>query len=163
MGLPPRAIAPAHFILWVTCTMDYRLELSDSADEDLRKAIAAPLLRFNRELAGPSGHRLLVITLREVGEAGKGGAVAGGLWGATGHGWLYTQMLFVPESRRGKGLGEQLMQRAESEAQARGCRAAWVDTQFGARSFYEKLGYALFGELPGYPKGFTRSFLSKQL
>ena len=32
-------------------------------------------------------------------------AVIGGLWGSTGYGWLYTQMLLVPEALRGQGLG----------------------------------------------------------
>ena len=32
-----------------------------------------------------------------------------------------------------------------------------------ARRFYERLGYAVFGELPDHPRGFTRSFLQKTL
>jgi hypothetical protein len=38
-----------------------------------------------------------------------------------------------------------------------------VDTQFGARPFYERLGYSVFGELPDYPPGFSRVFLRKSL
>jgi hypothetical protein len=38
-----------------------------------------------------------------------------------------------------------------------------VDTQFGARAFYEGLGYTVFGELSDYPPGFSRSFLRKPL
>jgi len=49
------------------------------------------------------------------------------------------------------------------EALRRGCHHAWVDTQFGALGFYQRLGYAVFGQLPDYPPGFTRSFLSKVL
>ena len=52
---------------------------------------------------------------------------------------------------------------AEEEARRRGCHHAWVDTQFGARPFYEKLGYRVFGELPDYPPGYNRSFLQKAL
>ena len=55
------------------------------------------------------------------------------------------------------------MREAEQEALRRGCHHAWVDTQFGARGFYERLGYRCFGELPDYPAGFTRTFLSKKL
>jgi hypothetical protein len=55
------------------------------------------------------------------------------------------------------------MQHAEQEALQRGCGNAWVDTQFGARGFYERLGYECFGELPDYPPGFSRTFLRKAL
>jgi GNAT superfamily N-acetyltransferase len=138
--------------------MSYRIELSDVAVDAVRQAIAAPLVRYNEALAGPGVYRPLVLALRD--EAGE---VMGGLWGSTGYGWLYTQMLLVPESLRGQGVGQQLMQQAEDEARRRGCHHAWLDTQFGARGFYEKLGYTAFGQLPDYPPGFARSFLSKAL
>lgn len=48
-------------------------------------------------------------------------------------------------------------------ARRRGCANAWVDTQFGALAFYERLGYTVFGDLPDCPPGFTRSFLKKAL
>lgn len=127
-------------------------------DEALRRAIQAPLLAFNQAQAGPSGHQVLALALHDT-----AGQVCGGLWGATAHGWLYTQLLAVPEAARGQGLGRRLMLQAEAEARRRGCHAAWVDTQFGARAFYERLGYRVFGELADYPPGFTRSFLRKSL
>ena len=138
--------------------MDYTVTLSDLADEQVRKALAAPLIRYNEAQAGPSQHRPLVLAIHD-----SSGVVIGGLWGATAYGWLYTQMLTVPDKLRGQGLGTQLMQQAEDEARRRGCRQAWVDTQFGARPFYEKLGYTVFGELPDYPPGFSRIFLRKSL
>ena len=135
-----------------------RVEVATAPDDALRQAIAAPLLQFNTALAGPSGHQALALVLRD-----SAGAVQGGLWAATGYGWLYTQMLVVPQALRGTGLGRRLMQQAEELALQRGCHHAWVDTQFGARAFYEQLGYAVFGELPDYPSGFTRSYLQKKL
>lgn len=138
--------------------MSWNITLSDVADDQLRKAIAAPLLQYNEAQAGPSQHRLLVLVIRD-----SAGAVIGGLWAATGYGWLYTQLLAVPESLRGQGVGTRLMQQAEEEAARRGCHHAWVDTQFGARPFYERLGYVVFGELPDYPPGFSRTFLKKTL
>lgn len=135
-----------------------QIEVVDAPDDALRQAIAAPLLQFNTALAGPSGHRTLALVLRS-----ETGAVNGGLWGATGYGWLYTQLVVVPQALRGSGVGRALMLQAESVALARGCHSAWVDTQFGALAFYERLGYAVFGELPDYPPGYTRSFLQKRL
>lgn len=136
----------------------FTLTLTDVADEEIRRAIANPLLQFNLGKAGAGQHRPLVITVRDHSDA-----VMGGLWGATSYGWLYTQMLLVPQALRGRGVGRALMQQAENEAIARGCRGAWVDTQFGARGFYEQLGYQCFGELPDYPPGFSRTFLRKSL
>ncbi len=136
----------------------WAVALADAPDEGLRRAIMAPLLDFNLALAGPSGHQTLALVVRD-----EGGAVCGGLWGSTSYGWLYTQMLVVPEAARGAGLGRELMRAAETEALRRGCLHAWVDTQFGARAFYERLGYTVFGELPDHPPGFTRTFLKKAL
>ena len=133
-------------------------EVVEAPDDTLRQAIAAPLQEFNTALAGASGQHALALVLRDA-----AGAVQGGLWGATAYGWLYTQMLVVPAAQRGAGVGSGLMLQAEELALARGCHHAWVDTQFGAKAFYEKLGYALFGELPNYPQQHTRSFLQKKL
>lgn len=138
--------------------MSYRIELSATASEALRQAIAAPLRQHNEALAGAAHYTPLTLALHDA-----TGQIVGGLWASTGYGWLYTQMLYVPESLRGQRVGQQLMEQAEAEARRRGCRHAWVDTQFGARGFYEKLGYRLFGELPDYPPGFSRSFLQKAL
>jgi GNAT superfamily N-acetyltransferase len=138
--------------------MDYHIELHDTATDALRRAIAEPLIAYNEALAGPGHYTPLVLALHDT-----GAQVVGGLWASTGYGWLYVQMLFVPEGLRGQGWGQRLMRQAEAEALRRGCHHAWVDTQFGARPFYERLGYAVFGELPDYPPGFTRSFLCRPL
>ena len=139
--------------------MGFTLNLSDVADESVRKAIAAPLVRFNESQAGPSGNRPIVIELR-----GEDGSVAGGLWGATAYGWLFTQLLVIPEKSRGEGLGRRVMSMAEAEAIKRGCHAAWLDTfEFQAKSFYEQIGYSCFATLPDFPKGFSRYFMRKDL
>ncbi len=127
-------------------------------NDSIRQAIATQLIAHNARIAGASGHNALGIPLHDA-----QGNVVGGLWGITSYGWLYIQMLIVPESLRGQGVGERLVREAEQEALRRGCHHAWVDTQFGARGFYERLGYQCFGELPDYPAGFTRTFLCKKL
>ncbi len=138
---------------------DYTFNLSDAGDEAVRRAIVAPLIAYNELQAGPSGHRPLAVVLRDAKRD-----VVGGLWGATSYGWLYTQLLVVPEAARGQGLGTRLLDLAEAEALARGCSHAWLDTfEFQARSFYERLGYSCFGELPDFPHGRTRSFMRKTL
>lgn len=139
--------------------MTHRITLTDVADESTRQAILAPLRAFNEAQAGPGNYRPLVITIQD--EAGQ---VIGGLWGSTGYGWLYTQLLAVPEHLRGQGVGSQLLSQAEAEARARGCIGSWLDTfSFQARAFYESLGYQAFGEIGDYPPGGSRCFLSKRL
>lgn len=88
----------------------------------------------------------------------------GGLWGRTGFGWLFVELLFVPEGLRGQGLGAGLLSAAEVAARARGCHSAWLDTyDFQAPGFYQKLGYMEFGVLDDYPVGHKRRFLRKSL
>jgi GNAT superfamily N-acetyltransferase len=139
--------------------LPFTMHLSDVADEHVRQAIVAPLVRFNESRAGPSGNRPLVVELRDA-----DGAIVGGLWGSTAYGWLFTQLLVVPEQLRRQGAGRRLMSVAEGEALKRGCHAAWLDTfEFQARGFYEQLGYSCFAELPDYPKGSSRYFMRKEL
>ena len=139
--------------------MGYSVELNEQADEAVRKAIVGPLVAYNQAQAGPLDARPLVLVVRDA-----GGEIAGGLWGRTAYGWLFVELLAVPESLRGQGVGRELMQSAEREAIRRGCHGAWLDTfEFQARGFYEKLGYACFGELADYPVGYSRYFMKKRL
>lgn len=139
--------------------MQVSLSISDVADDELRKAILAPLVVYNDSQVGPSMGRPLAVAVRD-----GAGAVIGGLWGSTGYGWLFTQLLVVPAPLRGQGVGSRLMQMAEREAIERDCRGAWLDTfDFQARGFYERLGYTCFGEIPNYPVGHSRYFMKKEL
>jgi len=139
--------------------MAYTLTLSDVADDNIRQAILAPLVAYNDSQTVPSQGRPLVIQVKDSSDQ-----IIGGLWGYTGYGWLFTQLLVVPASLRGQGIGTQLMQLAEREAITRACHSAWHDTfEFQARGFYERMGYTCFGELPNYPTGFSRFFMKKAL
>jgi GNAT superfamily N-acetyltransferase len=139
--------------------MGYSMMLTEVVDDELRKAILAPLVVYNDSQVGPSRGRPLAVAIGD-----ETGAVIGGLWGSTGYGWLFTQLLVVPEQFRRQGVGTRLMQMAEQEALARGCRGAWLDTfDFQARGFYERLGYTCFGEIPNYPLGHSRYFMKKEL
>ena len=139
--------------------MDFTIRMTAVADESVRKAILDPLVAYNQLKTGRSDSRPLVIAV----ESADGGVV-GGLCGRTSYDWLFVELLFVPESLRGRGLGTELMMRAETEAVARGCRNAWLDTfEFQARAFYERLGYSCFGELKDYPVDSARYFMRKRL
>ena len=139
--------------------MIYGIHLTDVADPAVREAIVNPLLTYNQAKTGRNDFRLLILTLTD-----SNGRVVGGLWGRTVYDWLFIELLVVPESMRGQGIGTELMGLAEREAVARGCRNAWLDTfEFQARPFYERLGYSCFAELADYPPGFSRYFLKKAL
>ena len=139
--------------------MTFTLDLVDVADADARHAIFEPLMAFNRARAPDAHHRPLNVLLRDEEEG-----LVGGLWGHTAWGWFVIELLYLPETCRGRGMGSESVRSAEREARARGCHGAWVDTfDWQACGFYRSLGYELFGELPDYPTGHLRHFLQKRL
>jgi len=107
---------------------------------------------------GSAAPRLLVIPIND-----DAGCVAGGLWGHTQFRWLHIEMLVVPEPVRGRGIGSALMAAAETEARHRGCLGVHVDTfSFQATSFYQKLGFTVFGVLDNFPPGHQRLYFQKR-
>jgi GNAT superfamily N-acetyltransferase len=137
----------------------FTIRAADVADDAVRGAIVDSLIAYNAHHTGIKDHRPLVLILADA-----DGRTIGGLWGRTAYGWLFVELLFVPEALRAQGVGSDLMARAETEALARGCHSAWLDTfQFQARGFYERLGYTCFGELQDYPTGHARYFMRKTL
>ncbi len=135
------------------------IRLTDPPDTAFRDAVLNPLVEYNIQRTGINDYRPLAVVLEDA-----NGSVVGGLWGRTVYGWLYVELLFVPEPLRGKGIGSELLLRAEAEAVRRGCHNSWLDTyEFQARGFYERLGYTCFGELAEYPAGYSRFFMKKEL
>ena len=86
----------------------------------------------------------------------------GGVSGIIYWEWLFVDNLWIDDSLQRRGIGTELIKRAESHAITKGCHSAWLDT-FQARGFYEALGYELFGMLDDYPAGQKRYFLRKRL
>jgi GNAT superfamily N-acetyltransferase len=138
--------------------MNFTIRPVERDHQSVHKAILDSLIAFNDTKAGESGYRPIAFAIED-----ERGQMTGGLSGATAYGWLFVELLFVPESLRGQGVGTRLIQLAEAEAVARGCHGVWLDTfEFQARGFYERLGYTCFGELRNYPTG-SRFFMSKRL
>ncbi|HEY4041515.1 MAG TPA: GNAT family N-acetyltransferase [Rhodopila sp.] len=132
---------------------------SDTAECGVFEAIFTALDGASQDVVGPAKPCLLVIPIRN-----EYATVVGGLWGVTLFGWLQVQMLFVPQTMRGQGLGSALMAAAETEARVRGCVGIYVDAlSFQATPFYEKLGFSIFGTLHDCPPGHQRVFLQKPL
>jgi GNAT superfamily N-acetyltransferase len=122
-----------------------------------RAELAAGIHAFHAGVIGPWAPRRLGLAIRDT-----AGALTAGLSGLIAWDWLFIEAVFVAEAQRGAGLGAVLLSRAEAEALAAGCRGVWLDS-FAARGFYERHGYAVFGELPDYPAGHCRAFLMKRL
>lgn len=135
------------------------IDIDESPDPALRDAILKPLRAFNDGHIGPLKPEQLAIALRD-----DSGAVRGGLWGVSVAGWLYVDLLVVPEEFRGQGLGSQLLREAEDVARKRGCTGLWLHTgTFQAPGFYEKQGFTAFGTIPDYPPGHDTIYYLKRL
>lgn len=61
---------------------------------------------------------------------------------------------WLSEDLRVKGLGTKLLDQLEAIAKQKGAKKALLTTfEFQARSFYEKRGYQVVGEIKDYPPG----------
>ena len=80
------------------------LTITDHFTPEEEQAILDRLQAYNIENFGPMDRKDLAIILRD-----GAGEPEGGLLGRTGRGWLYVQMLFVPEHLRGQGIAKRLL------------------------------------------------------
>ena len=127
-----------------------------------RQGVVDGLVAFNRskttDFTGQFATIGLLLTHPET------GAVDGGLTARIGYGWMFVELLFVPDRLRGQGVGRELMQQAEVVAREKGCLGIHLDTfTFQAPGFYQKLGYEVVGEIPDCPPGHSRFFFHKRL
>jgi GNAT superfamily N-acetyltransferase len=133
-------------------------EVSEFADPDGEGVVVRGLVAYNEATAGPEDWRALAVLAR------SGGVVIGGLRGYSHWSWLFVNQLWVVEQARSRGIGSELMARAEAEAATRGCVGVHLDTfDFQALPFYEQLGYEQFGRLDDFPPGHNRYFLVRRL
>ena len=78
--------------------------------------------------------------------------------------WLEIEYLYVSEDLRGKGIGSEILNRAEQEARERKCKYSFVNTfQFQAPDFYKKHGYKEVFALKEYPYTGERYYYTKDL
>ena len=136
----------------------YRLTVEDEPDEADVDVLPYALEAYNEgRWPDHPPWQPLAIFLRDEAQ------IVAGLAGETYCGWLFVKYLWVSDELRGRGIGRELMARAEARARELGCHSAWLDTfSFQARGFYEKLGYEEFGRLD-YPPDHHRHFLRKRL
>ncbi|TIT09302.1 MAG: GNAT family N-acetyltransferase [Mesorhizobium sp.] len=134
--------------------------VSEAPNPADREAILQPLLSYNDSKGPPSGFQPLAILLRDPNTK----LTVGGLWGKSSYGWVFVELLVVPERWRGQNVGTLLLRKAEVVGRERNCVGIWLKTfGFQARGFYEKNGFELFGSLDNYPRGSSCYFLRKLL
>lgn len=84
-------------------------------------------------------------------------------------GWTWAQAceiraLWVHPSWRGQGYGRALLESAENEARACGCKVILISSySFQAPEFYQKWGYELVWRLNDFPPGYQYNYLVKRL
>ncbi|WP_428485782.1 GNAT family N-acetyltransferase [Rhodopila sp.] len=135
----------------------WKITVEADPDAALRAEILAPLVAHNEAAAGPGRWGTLAITVRDSGDK-----VVGGLWGQTGYGFLFVELLALGPAK-GLGLGREVMMLAEAEAKRRGLLGIWLDTwTFQAPDFYPKLGFVECGRITDYPPRHDRIFYVKR-
>jgi GNAT superfamily N-acetyltransferase len=135
------------------------LDIADIIDEPLSKMLTEGL---DASRSGDGVLERLSLPLSVT--ARDGNSVLGGLTGKTVWGWLHIERLWVDPKARRKGLGRDIMRKAEAEALARGCHSSYLWTEsFQVPEFYKKQGYKAFAEQQDFPPGHTRIGFQKRL
>jgi GNAT superfamily N-acetyltransferase len=134
--------------------------ISDSAEPEFARVIGKGLDEFNEQVAGLSDRRPLCVIVRDS----DSNEVLGGAVGRTSLGLAFLDLLHLPSSLRGSGLGTKILGAFEEEARQRGCSSAVLYTiSFQAPGFYEKNGWLSFGEIASEREGISRVFMTKKL
>ncbi|MFL1502621.1 GNAT family N-acetyltransferase [Pseudomonas sp. S191] len=140
--------------------MELAMEVSFDVTAEEREAILKPLRAYNLSHTGDMAFEAVGIFLRDPATQ----EVVGGLYGKISHGWLFIELLSIPDQMRTQGTGTRLMCAAEDLARQRGCVGIWLDTfSFQAPGFYRKLGFSEVGHIADYPPGHQRYFFQKRL
>jgi ribosomal protein S18 acetylase RimI-like enzyme len=133
-------------------------EITSSPREEDESFIATQTRSFNSSFTVKDVQPLCVFA------RSADGSIVGGLTGKTYWEYLEISFLWVSEKHRGSGHATHLMRLAESEAQVRGCKQAFLDTfSFQALGFYLSFGYKEFGQLQGFSGKHARHYLHKTL
>ena len=119
--------------------MEPILTLSHDPQPEAAQAFSDGLDAYNRATIGYVDAAPLHILVTDP----ETGALLGGVSGRTSYGTLFVNLVYLPDA---------------------GCRTGILNTiSFQAPDFYQRLGWRVFGEIPGDPDGVARVFLTKDL
>ena len=117
------------------------------------------IIEYNYAAVGASDGRGLAAFVHD-----ERGEIIAGISGYTWAGMAELEFLWVHESLRGQGIGEQLLAAVEDEARRRGCTLCIVSSySFQAPGFYQKNGYQVVGSMTGCPPEHTSYWMRKDL
>ena len=140
-------------------TTEPTVVLTDAPDRSDIDVIGQGLAAFNDSQTGIKDRRLLAVLVKDA-----SGKTVGGISGRSSLGLLFLDLVYLPESLRGGGLGSRLLAMAEEEGRRRGCKSAVLYTiSFQAPEFYKRHGWRVFGEIACDPPGTSRIFMTKEL
>jgi GNAT superfamily N-acetyltransferase len=121
--------------------------------------IAQGLGAYNVEQSGIRDYKPLAVLVKDA-----AGGTIGGVSGRSSLGLLFLDLVYLPKTMRGGGLGSRLLAMAEEEGRKRGCKSAVLYTiSFQAPEFYKRYSWRVFGEIPCDPPGTSRIFMTKEL
>lgn len=144
--------------------MQTNITITDNctADEFLQTVRVNGLQKYNMEQTnGKMAEPYIEIT--RVARDGEN-TIVGGISAFTYLSTLEIEILWVSEAHRGQGIAGELLALAEADARAVGCRLAHLTTfSFQAPQFYLNRGYAICGEVDGFPDEINLYLLKKQL
>ena len=75
--------------------MNFTIRPTESHHESVHKTVLEALIVFNDANVGESGYRPIAFAIED-----ERGQMMGGLSAATAYGWLFVELLFVPEAAR---------------------------------------------------------------
>ena len=133
--------------------------MSDRTDMSVSDELDRQIGAFNMAITGVDDARDLFAPVRD-----ETGALVAGVDGWTWGGMCWIEHLWVREGDRGHGIGSRLLGAVEREARQRGCGQIGLSTHsFHGPPFYRRHGFAVTGELPGYPTGHSYLLMRKPL
>ncbi len=145
--------------------MNYKIEVSTEKNEAFSEYITNKLKEYNnsksihhKESRKEGSRKPIRVILTDEQEQWIGGLTADVYWG-----WCELHYFWISETYRQKGIGAQLLEKMEEEAKTKGATKVLVTTfEFQARSFYEKHGFEVVGEIKDYPPGVSHYTLVKK-
>ena len=121
--------------------------------------VSAGLRALNRSFLGEYATEPIAVDV-----CGEEGTVIGGAVGSIHLGWLFIDILWIPESLRSAGIGSRALKTLEVEAIRRGADRAILDTMsFQAQRLYMNRGYVECGRVANFASGHDRIFMTKNL
>lgn len=146
--------------------MNYNIEILLENNENFSTFLHKKIREFNNEHSVPHKNvrkkeavQPINIIVSDDNENWIGGLNAGVYWD-----WMEINDFWFLKEYRGKGLGGQLLDKAEKIAKEKGAKRVLLTTfEFQARSFYEIKGYQVVGEIKDYPPGSSYYTMVKTL